>query len=159
MIAYHAIFPMAAVGLNPDKYTAYFIIAGILILSTICGIIFMSKIHRAKLGNRIGTIGSFCAIFLTLWAYDILTAADLWIAIGIGMVIGLVFAARIKMIQMPQMVALLNGFGGAASAIASAIILWNNAADGTLFVRSTAAWAVAVGSITLSGSVDRKSVV
>ncbi len=38
----------------------------------------------------------------------------------IGAIIGAIFAIRVEMIQMPQMVAIFNGFGGGASALVAA---------------------------------------
>jgi len=49
-----------------------------------------------------------------------------WIAGGmaIGTVIGLLFAIRVQMTSMPEMVALFNGFGGIASALVAASVYW-----------------------------------
>ncbi|MBM4010573.1 MAG: NAD(P)(+) transhydrogenase (Re/Si-specific) subunit beta [Planctomycetes bacterium] len=49
----------------------------------------------------------------------------LGVAAVIGGVIGAVMAVRYPMTGMPQMVALLNGFGGAASALVAGAELWN----------------------------------
>jgi NAD(P) transhydrogenase subunit beta len=60
--------------------------------------------------------------------------------------------AIVKMIQMPQMVAFLNGTGGGASALVALIVLGNAASiDG--FSKATAALALIIGGITFSGSL------
>ena len=47
------------------------------------------------------------------------------IAAAIGAVVGALMAIKYPMTGMPQMVALLNGFGGAASALVAGAELWN----------------------------------
>ena len=61
-----------------------------------------------------------CAIALVLVKYEIISVLSLWICI-LGLAIGILWAYKVKMIEMPQMVALLNGFGGIASAIVGTI--------------------------------------
>ena len=75
----------------------------------------MSHPRTAVRGNWAGVFGMAIAIVATLvgepmtWQY-ILTGAV------IGTVIGVVMATRVKMTAMPEMVGILNGFGGGASA-------------------------------------------
>ena len=59
------------------------------------------------------------------------------------------------MIEMPQLVALLNGLGGAASAVVgiTSLVLAGKAFGLDAFSLTTSALAVAVGLITLSGSL------
>ncbi|MFA6595453.1 MAG: NAD(P)(+) transhydrogenase (Re/Si-specific) subunit beta, partial [Bacilli bacterium] len=54
---------------------------------------------------------------------------------------------------MPEMVALLNGVGGAASALIGAITIFNLTTDYPLFEKTTAVLALAVGIITFVGSM------
>lgn len=139
--------------INPEKQTIYFIGASLIIVSIIIGIVLMSKINLAKLGNRIGAVFSLIAIVFTMWAYDILSLFDVWIAILVGLMIGLFMSSKVKMIQMPQMVALLNGFGGAASCIAGSITLILSGTDANHFSSTTSALAIFVGGVTFSGSM------
>jgi NAD(P) transhydrogenase subunit beta len=55
------------------------------------------------------------AVAATLFSGQILSFPAIAIAIAIGLVLGMISARRVQMIQMPEMVALLNGFGGLAS--------------------------------------------
>ena len=96
----------------------YTILAVILTLAVLIGISLMSKVRKAVTGNLIGSVTMFLAIILTLWYYKIFTVTELWVAMLIGASIGALVAKNVKMIQMPQLVGLLNGFGGAASMIA-----------------------------------------
>jgi NAD(P) transhydrogenase subunit beta len=80
----------------------------------------------------------------------------------IGGVIGAVMAIRYPMTGMPQMVALLNGFGGAASTLVAGAELWNAAAAAGAAGTPLAAWtqfAIAtaltglIGAVTFWGSL------
>ena len=71
--------------------------------------------------------------------------------LALGLAVGIVGAYRVKMIQMPQAVALLNGFGGAASALVAAVSLMEGLTG--IFSLVTAGLALAVGMITLTGSL------
>ena len=67
-------------------------------------------------------------------------------------ILGFIASYRIKMIQMPQVVALLNGFGGAASALVAFIAI----ADGTdlsMFGLITGGISLVIGTLTLTGSL------
>jgi len=71
----------------------------------------------------------------------------------VGAAGGYYLGVRVTMIRMPQLVALLNGFGGAASAAAALVVLAARPETLSMAIRFTAALAVAVGSLTLSGSL------
>ena len=57
------------------------------------------------------------------------------------------------MIQMPQMVALLNGFGGGASALVALVEIFERYQGMTFSGRLSSQLALVVGAITLSGSL------
>jgi NAD(P) transhydrogenase subunit beta len=81
----------------------------------IFGIKFLGSPKTARKGNLFASIGMFIAIVVTLFDQQVLTFE--WIIIGalIGSIVGLVMAFKTPMTGMPQMVGLLNGFGGGAS--------------------------------------------
>jgi len=122
----------------------------IFVAGTVWGIKLMSSPATAVKGNCIGAVSVLGAVILTLTAEGIIGVWVLWVAILIGSVIGCLLAFRVAMIQMPQLVALLNGFGGGSSAIVSLLTLFT---AGALFERSTAALGLVVGAVTLSGSL------
>jgi NAD(P) transhydrogenase subunit beta len=76
-------------------------------------------------------------------------------------VIGAVMAVKYPMTGMPQMVALLNGFGGAASTLVAGAELWNKplAAEGARDLESWTQFAIAtaltglIGAVTFWGSL------
>jgi NAD(P) transhydrogenase subunit beta len=73
----------------------------------------------ARAGNRISGIGMLLAILVTLVDRAILSYGTIVAGMVVGTAIGLWMARTVKMTAMPQMVALLNGFGGAASLLVS----------------------------------------
>lgn len=130
----------------------YYILSGVLSLGVLLGIAMMSRVERAAGGNRLSAVCMALAVLVTLVRYDLLTDAGLWIAMAVGLALGLLGARRVKMIQMPQAVALLNGLGGAASAIVGALEVLHPSVV-SIFSTATAGLAVVVGMLTLAGSL------
>ncbi len=124
----------------------------ILTIGIILGIRLMSSPKTAAKGNLLGALCMLLAIAITLIYNNILNVAELWIAIAIGTAIGYFMAIKVAMIQMPQMVALLNGLGGGASALV-ALVLMLSGSEPTMFSQFTAGLALATGGITFSGSI------
>ncbi|MGI6620707.1 MAG: NAD(P)(+) transhydrogenase (Re/Si-specific) subunit beta [Bacillota bacterium] len=124
-------------------------LAGLVLL----GIRWMSSPRTAVRGNRLSALAMFIAVVLTLWKHGILDATLLYVAIATGSVLGWVIGARAKMIQMPQMVALLNGFGGGASALVSMIEIMGGFHDMATFNKLSGQLGLIVGGLTFSGSM------
>lgn len=130
----------------------YYILSAVLTVGVLVGIARMSKVTTAYGGNLLSAACMAAAIFITLYRYEVLSDAGLWIAMAMGLALGALGAYRVKMIQMPQAVALLNGFGGAASAIVGVMELVHPSVPGA-FSSATAGLAFAVGTLTLTGSL------
>jgi len=83
----------------------------------IFGIKFLGSPKTARKGNLFAAIGMLMAIVATLVDQNVLTFE--WIIIGgiVGSAIGLLLAVKTSMTGMPQMVGMLNGFGGGASTL------------------------------------------
>ena len=120
----------------------------------ILGIKRLSSPKTARNGNAIASTGMLVAIIATLISFDLLDYKLIIIGMGIGGVIGILFATRVEMTQMPQMVAIFNGFGGGASAlIASAEYLSNYQNNSlSIFLVITITLSVFIGTLTLTGS-------
>ena len=127
------------------------------ILGIIFGIRLMNSPKTAKYGNLLGAFSLACAVIVTLVKNDIIDNTLLWIAIASGGIAGYYLAARVTMLKMPQMVALLNGLGGGASALVAVVILLGNLGTFGLsfawFTVITSVLALIVGGITFSGSM------
>jgi len=89
-----------------------YLIAGILFILGIKG---LTKPATAVRGNMFSAIGMLLAVTVTLLDSQIVNFAYILAGVLIGGIVGAVMALRIQMTSMPQMVALLNGFGGGAS--------------------------------------------
>ncbi|MEZ9593325.1 NAD(P)(+) transhydrogenase (Re/Si-specific) subunit beta [Shewanella sp. 10N.261.52.F9] len=129
-------------------YLAYLVAASLFIL----GIKGLTKPRTAVRGNQLSALGMFIAVVVTLFDQSILSYE--WIIAGVllGGAIGAVMATKIQVTSMPQMVAMLNGFGGGASLfIALANFLDPSSATHTVALVSITA-TVIIGAVTLSGS-------
>ena len=125
------------------------VILGILILVILFGINSMSKVDNAKFGNRLSALAMLVAIIYTIIDADILSQPIIWAAIAVGLIIGYYMAIKVSMIEMPQTVAMLNAFGGLASAIVAMISI--NMED--KFVAITGILAIFIGVVTFVGSI------
>ncbi len=122
----------------------------------IVGLKLLSSPRTARRGNAIGALGMLLAIAATLIDQQII--AFRWILLGlvIGTALGIWLALAVKMTAMPQMVALLNGFGGAASAIVAAAEYYQllmrpelRATDVVVSIMAT----MLIGAVTFTGSM------
>jgi NAD(P) transhydrogenase subunit beta len=127
--------------------------------AAVCFIIALKRLSHpatARSGNWIGATGMLVAIVVTLFDRNILSYQLIIIGIVVGSTIGLIFARTVKMTAMPQMVALLNGFGGAASALVAGAeylrYMSINQAPPT-DVAVTISLSVLIGGVTFSGSL------
>ena len=147
----------------------YLVLSGVLILFVLFGIFLMSKVKKSRVGNGLSAIAMLAGIILVLVhskVFDfenrsvgmiILGIAIILAGLMVGSIIGIILSDKVKMIEMPQLVALLNGLGGAASAVVGITSLALAGKAGIFghdaFSLTTSALAVAVGMITLSGSL------
>lgn len=130
-------------------YVLCIVLAGLVLL----GISMMSKVKSALWGNLLSCACMMAAIVLTIFRYDF-SGKWLWLLVGLvpAAIAGAILAKKVKMIEMPQTVAMLNGFGGAASALVAAVTLTDGKAIGA-FEAVTAGIALVIGMVTLLGSI------
>ena len=86
----------------------------------ILGIKRLSSPRTAPQGNRMGAMGMFLAVLVTLARMQSEGVIGWELIVGglaIGAIIGALMATRVEMTGMPELVALFNGFGGGASAL------------------------------------------
>ena len=122
----------------------------------IVGLKRLSSPATARSGNMLGATGMLVAVAATLLHWDIVSWV--WIAAGviIGAAVGTIMARTVKMTGMPQMVALLNGFGGGASALVAGdeyIRFASGTIDAPMNVQATIMLSVLIGALTFSGSL------
>jgi NAD(P) transhydrogenase subunit beta len=118
----------------------------------IIGIKRLSHPKTARSGNFIASLGMLIAIITTLVSNSTVNLELIAVGIVIGSVIGAFFAIRVEMTQMPQMVAIFNGFGGIASALIAAAEFLNPSEPLLSFSIATISLSVFVGTLTFTGS-------
>jgi NAD(P) transhydrogenase subunit beta len=123
----------------------------------------LSSPRTAVRGNYLGAAGMALAILAACFeprVQEAIAVRGIWplvmlfVAGGLGAAIGATMALRYPMTGMPQMVALLNGFGGAASAFVAAAEIWSAQAPvaWSQFAIATAATGL-IGAVTFWGSL------
>ncbi|MCH8326163.1 MAG: NAD(P)(+) transhydrogenase (Re/Si-specific) subunit beta [Bacteroidetes bacterium] len=119
----------------------------------IYGIKKLSSPKTARKGNLYSATGMLLAIVVTLLDQNVLTYE--WIIIGgvIGSLIGAVLALKIKMTGMPQMVGLLNGFGGGASLLVALSEYYKITYAMPLNTGVAILLSLLIGSVTFTGSL------
>ncbi len=141
----------------------------------ILGIERLARVRSARSGNRIAALAMFVAVVATTFAlWGDAERETLWAilagGVALGSVIGFVLARRVAMTAMPELVALFNGLGGAASMLVAwaelerARAAWPTGASAAAWLPSTmvslhgplfviaAALSILIGAVTLSGS-------
>ncbi len=122
----------------------------------IVGIKQLSSPKTARNGNLLAAFSMLAAILITAYQEKILTVPLMLVGIIIGGGVGLLLAYRVKMTDMPQLVALFNGMGGGAAALVESAELFEKLAlHAPLFLARTIPMTIGtgVGCITFSGSM------
>ncbi len=117
----------------------------------VVGIKMLGRASTARRGNLLSASAMLIAIVVTL----LLAGLDyVWILVGlvIGSAIGVWAARRVKMTEVPELVAALNGTGGAASMLVGWVeYLRFRDAEPVTAVAIVAA--VVIGAVTVTGSI------
>ncbi len=117
------------------------------------GIKNLSSPATAKLGNKLSMAGMLVAIAATLASPDMFGYTMIIIAIAIGAAIGGYAAVKVEMTSMPEMVALFNGCGGAASALVAMAEFNGHTGAFANFTMITLLLSVIIGGLTFTGSI------
>lgn len=111
----------------------------------------------ARRGNMLSSLGMLIAVVVTLLSRDIVSYEYIIVAALIGAVIGAAAARLVAMTSMPEMVALFNGSGGAASLLVAWAALYEQFLPGmgapSTFVLITVILSILIGGVTASGSI------
>ena len=98
--------------MNANIVNFVYLVAGILFILGIKG---LTKPKTAVRGNMLSALGMLLAVVVTLVNINTIDFSYIVAGVLVGGAVGATMALRIQMTSMPQMVALLNGFGGGAS--------------------------------------------
>ncbi len=140
-------------GLHPNLMHLIYLVAAVLF---IIGIKQLSSPKTARTGNLVAAVGMAIALVMTLVVVPASSYA--WIAGGIviGAAIGAISARTVAMTDMPQMVALFNGSGGAAAALVSSLGYYDLIRKGGTVSTETLVEILVgalIGSISFTGSI------
>lgn len=147
--------------MNVTSINFAYLVASVLFILGIKG---LTHPRSAVRGNQLSALGMLVAIVATLVDQQILTYEYILIGAVIGALIGAIFALRVPMTSMPEMVALFNGFGGGASVLVAGAALTEAVGGGASaaaltdvssraqFTVATAASGI-IGSVTFWGSL------
>jgi H+-translocating NAD(P) transhydrogenase subunit beta len=135
-----------------------YLAAGVLFILALRG---LSSPASSRSGNRFGMAGMAIAVATTLAIHDLANLAQILVAVALGGIVGVVIARRIAMTAMPQLVAAFHSLVGLAAVLVAAAAFLNpddfgiQGADGLIarVSRVEMALGIAIGAITLSGSV------
>ena len=126
------------------------------------GIKLLGKADTARKGNLMSSVGMLIAVVTVLLEKEVTDTlkeapaknAYIWAlaAIALGGAIGAVWARKVEMTGMPQLVALFNGFGGLSSLL---VALTQYMTDKSINVFSSVALGltIAIGAVAFTGSV------
>jgi len=124
----------------------YVIAAGLFIF----GLKMLGSPDTARKGNGVSAIGMLVAIVAALLDQGIVQYEFILGGMIVGGAVGAVAARTVAMTSMPEMVALFNGVGGAASGLVGVAAL--SIADGS-FTYVTIILSILIGGVTFTGSL------
>ena len=101
--------------MSKELINLFYLIAAVLFIFGLKG---LSHPRTAVRGNLLGSAGMLLAIVVTLLDRRIVSFEVILAGLVVGALIGVIMAYRAPMTAIPQVVAIFNGFGGGASALA-----------------------------------------
>ena len=140
--------------MSEDLINLFYLLAAVLFIWAIRD---MSNPRTAVRGNMVGSAGMFIAIVTTLTDKRIISFETIIAGLVVGALVGAVMAYRSPMTSIPQVVAVFNGFGGGASALAVGAALEEAIKGGFVegidlqFTLAAAASGI-IGGVSLTGS-------
>ena len=137
-----------------DYINLFYLVAAVLFILGLKG---LASPRTAVQGNLLGSSGMLLAIVVTLLDKRIVSFEIIVAGLVVGALVGAFLAYRVSMTGMPQLVAVFNGLGGGASALAVGAALEEALKGG--FVEAidiqftvSAAMAALIGGVSFTGS-------
>lgn len=120
----------------------------------ILGLKMLGHPDTARRGNLIATGGMFVAILGTIFFHPEVIRNYIWIfgGIALGALVGTYAARKVQMTQMPEMVSLFNGMGGACAALIGLVESTKTTESDTIRMLTIIVGLV-IGSISFAGSI------
>lgn len=135
-----------------------YLVAAVMFILALRG---LSSPETSRTGNTLGMLGMALAVCTTILSPEVTTYLWIFVALGIGGVIGVGIASKIAMTAMPQLVAAFHSLVGMAAVLVAGAAYSNPEAFhlldsmGDIFVASRIEMALgaAIGAMTFSGSI------
>jgi NAD(P) transhydrogenase subunit beta len=135
--------------IGPTAEAVGYLVAAVCFILALKG---LSSPRTARQGNWLGAAGALLACVVVFLAEDLDHMGAILAAIAVGSAVGVPAARQVAMTQMPQLVALFNGVGGAAAALVAGLELHAGAGSASTAAAVAGAFTVLVGAVSFSGS-------
>ncbi|HET7094530.1 MAG TPA: NAD(P)(+) transhydrogenase (Re/Si-specific) subunit beta, partial [Thermomicrobiales bacterium] len=112
----------------------------------------LSSPATARFGNRLAALGMAVALVATLFTPGLRNLPLILIGLIIGAAVSTYASEKVKMTQMPQMVAIFNGLGGGTAALVSVVEFQHKTGIGRGEIASIVLGTI-IGSISFAGSM------
>ncbi|MCA0216264.1 MAG: NAD(P)(+) transhydrogenase (Re/Si-specific) subunit beta [Actinobacteria bacterium] len=132
--------------LSPEWAALLYLVAAVCFILALQG---LGKPASARRGNLIGAAGALVAVVTVFLSSKIDNLPWILATIVVGAAIAAPVSRRVKMTQMPQLVALFNGVGGGAAALVALLELSHSSSPWSALA---VAFTVLVGAVSFSGS-------
>jgi NAD(P) transhydrogenase subunit beta len=132
--------------LDPSVTALLYLAAAVFFILALKG---LNSPRTARRGNLIGAFGALVAVVTVFFSTRLDNVPLILGAIVVGSGVAAPVARRVKMTQMPQLVALFNGVGGGAAALVALLEL-PHAEDA--WVRVAVVFTLLVGAVSFAGS-------
>jgi NAD(P) transhydrogenase subunit beta len=133
--------------LDPVWSSLLYLVAAVCFILALRG---LGSPKTARRGNLVGAAGALIAVVTVFLSSRLENIAWILGAIAVGTAVAWPIARRVQMTQMPQLVALLNGVGGAAAALIALLELEHALDWGT---RLAIVLTLLIGAVSFAGSV------
>ena len=132
--------------LGPVWTSLLYLVAAVFFILALRG---LSSPRTARRGNLIGAAGALIAVVTVFLSARLENIPWILAAIALGTVVAAPVARRVKMTQMPQLVALFNGVGGGAAALVALLELSHSDDP---WMRLAIVFTLLVGAVSFAGS-------
>ena len=119
----------------------------------IFGLKYLNHPETARKGNLLSMGAMLMAIIVTLLHHDVVSFGMVITGLVIGSAVGFGWARVVKMTDMPQMVAVFNGFGGLASVLVGLSEIARLTPNFDNFTIIVLVLTLLIGGVTFSGSM------
>ena len=138
--------PETIINWLPDTIQLFYLVATAFFIR---GVKLLNSPSTARKGNQFAATGMMIGVLVTLFDQNIVEFELIIGGIVIGGLIGLLLAKKVQMTSMPELVAIFNGFVGAASAL----VAWGELARNPEILSFDTAGLVSIGLSVFIGAL------